>query len=253
LSMRNIGFKDVLRSKPVRLNFSEIESEFNALRAEVQASLASTAGEVTAARDNHASLSDNIHERRIYENGIYGTAAFGAAALHLTMSIYPGTGIVNGVGVDVSSTVTATAASPAAGKKRLDLVVIDTNNDIGILEGAEVAAASAYQYPAVSNTEEVLHMYRIYDTTSTVVLNDERQRLLHPYADEEYSNAFYTFNGETISTVTLQNSRGEEKYYKFNFSGETIASVGVAIDGKRYTHTYLFSGETIATISLSMS
>ncbi len=43
LNLNSVGFQNQLRSKPVRENFTDIENNFNALRAEVYASIASTA------------------------------------------------------------------------------------------------------------------------------------------------------------------------------------------------------------------
>ena len=251
LDLNNIGFQNLLRSKTIRNNFSNIENEFNALRAEVQATVSSTASEVTAARDNQGSLSDNIHMRRIYENGISATTDFKSSigTTGLTLRVEAGNAIVNGVGVDISARVSATTGVSASGKHRIDLVIMDTTNNISISKGSEVALATAVVYPAVSSTEDVLHSYIISDTTSTLSITDERERLLNPYKDSSYNDAFFAYNGATISTATIQDSKGVQRFYKYNFTGDTISSVGVSIDGVRYVSTFFFTGDTISTIT----
>ena len=61
LNMRVINFQDNIRSKPVRENFSDIETEFNSLKAEADNLSSSTStSEIITSRDDHVNLYDRL-------------------------------------------------------------------------------------------------------------------------------------------------------------------------------------------------
>ena len=65
LSLAKPQFQDPLRSKIIREGLTSIENNFNSLRDEFATSVASTASEVTNARDNYTTVQSNIQARKI--------------------------------------------------------------------------------------------------------------------------------------------------------------------------------------------
>jgi hypothetical protein len=184
LNLPKPKFQSQLRSRPVREALEQIESNFNLLRAEVYASLATTAGEVVSARDNLASLVDNMNIRSVYGNNL-GTAAYvdelGTPAMHVHVDA--GAGIVNGVGVSWASATSATLSAPAAGKHRLDIVVINTDNSLSVIGGGATASANNCALPSIASTQEQLAF--LYLTAGTTSLNDNVQIFnVKPYSKD---------------------------------------------------------------------
>lgn len=246
LDLDSILYQDQLRSKPVEDNFQSIESNFNALRSEVYAGIASTASEVTSARANMDSLTENIKLRKVYGNRVINDTSFSVAALNtaaMFVQIATGSGIVDGVGVTLTTAAvtSATINTAASGKHRLDAVVIDINNDAYIKEGAEVSTSSAVEYPTILNTELILAHYTVGNTTAAItdaMLTDDRIPALNPFRDWENYDVAYTYNGDTLSTATITDKAGIEYVAGLSYVGSLIASVGITIDSARYTKNY---------------
>lgn len=171
LNLPKPQFRDQLRSRPIRQALTDIENNFNALRAEVYASLATTAGEVVSARHNAGSLTDNILLRRVLGNGFTSkdyVTELGTPAMKFR--VLSGAGIIDGIGVDWSSATSATLTAPAAGKHRIDIIAANTNNTITRLAGAATAAASQPILPALASTQDQLAF--LYLTAGTSVLRE---------------------------------------------------------------------------------
>jgi hypothetical protein len=251
LDLNRVGFQDNLRSKPVRENFTDIENEFNALRAEFSATVASTASEIVNARDSFDTLQDNIHERKVWSNRIDGTASYKVTnESALTVRVALGSGIVNGRGVFHDTSATASVSSPAASKNRYDVVVLNTDNTRTIITGTETTGTAVI--PSVAETQMPVARWHIFDTSGTVSIIDLRYKGIDPFQDEEYMDEAYTFSGGTLTDFTLTDVRNDIRTYNVNYSGETIASTGITIEGVRYVETYTFSGETLSSIALSI-
>lgn len=258
LNLNNVGFQSNLRSKPVRENFQDIQSNFNALRAEVQASIASTASEVTSARDNYSALVDNIHIRRVYNNRISTSTDFKvtqSSPAAMSVEVSAGQGIVYGTGINATSgTISVTA--PASGKKRIDTIVVDTSNTVALLSGTVVSSASAASYPSIAQTEMILAHWTIYGTATSITnarIIDDRMPAIDPFLDEgNYPKAQFNYSGNTIASAYIYDQNNDIRTYKYNYSGQTIASVGVTIDSVRFVQTYSFLGGTLNTISNSI-
>ena len=177
LDLNQVAFQNQLRSKPVKLNFTDIENNFNALRAEVYASIASTASEITSARDNFGNLTDNIHTRRFINGNGYSFGGAVGTTTYITETTTPsmklhvaaGEGVVNGVGVDWSSATSGTLTAPASGKTRIDIAVVNTDNTISVVSGG---AATTAQFPSVAVTQYPLTA--IYLTAGTTELLEDR-------------------------------------------------------------------------------
>jgi hypothetical protein len=165
LNLRNIGFQNNLRSKPIRLNNIDIENEFNALRNEVNATIASTASEITSARDNFNSLQDNIHERKIFGSGV-STGGVITATGHNYVVIQTGAGITpNGVGVDWDKAQSNTIGTIT--KERYIVAVANTDGSLSLELGA---TADDPILPNLSDTQRALGFF-LQSTASPVVVN----------------------------------------------------------------------------------
>lgn len=138
LNLDSIDFQSNLRSKPIRQNFTDVQNNFNALRSEFAAGVASTAAEVTNARDNLAALDDNIHLRS--QNGSFintGGIVTAQGTPDNTIRISTGSGMIDGIGASFSSATSATIGAPTTG--RLDVVVINSDNTKSIELGNDSA------------------------------------------------------------------------------------------------------------------
>ena len=251
LDLNVVSYQDNLRSKPVRENFTDIENEFNALRSEVYASIASTASEVTSARDNFTTLTNNIHERKLYGNRVDGTGAYKVSVSNLVITITSGSGIVNGVGVRHSASATASVTVPSASNSRYDIVVLNTDNTRTIVTGTETTGTAVIPTSAV--TQMPVARWHIFDTTSTLSPVDIRYKGIDPFQDEQYMDIHFTYSGDTLSTFGLTDVRDEERIYTIGYSGDTLSTIGVTLDTKRYVSEFSYTGETLTDIQMSMS
>jgi hypothetical protein len=194
LELRNIKFKDQLRSKPTRLNFSDIENEFNLLRSEVYASLASTASEVTSARDNFSNLTDNINERRVYGNDFASTDyASETSTPAMKVRVAAGSGVINGVGVNWDSATSATLTAPTAGNHRIDIVTINNDNTLTIDPGTATATSNHPSINALGDTQDQLAY--VYLTAGTTTLNDDIQVFNVKPKDDFYEDFVFAVDG----------------------------------------------------------
>jgi hypothetical protein len=258
LNLNNVGFQDNLRSKPVRENFQDIQSQFNALRAEINATIASTASEITTARDNFGALVDNVHIRRVYNNRISNSTDFQvteSSPSAMSVDVTSGQGIVYGTGINATSgTILVTA--PAASKRRIDTIVVDTSNAVALLSGPEVSTASAAVYPSIADTEMILAHWPITATATSIVnarIVDDRMPAIDPFLDEgNYPKAQFNYSGDTIASAWVYDQNNDIRRYKYNYSGDTISSVGVSIDTVRFVQNYNYAGATLNTISNSI-
>ena len=164
LNLNKVVFQSQLRSKPVRENFTDIENNYNSLRSEVNASIASTASEVTSARDNFSNLSNNINARKGYVNVLNGGSITETTPNSLKLNVVAGSGIVNGIGVSWASGTSATMAAPAS-NSRIDLVVANTDNSISIVAGS---LAATPRIPDIGATQYPIAKVKLYSTTGTL-------------------------------------------------------------------------------------
>jgi hypothetical protein len=164
INLNNIGFQSQLRDKPVQQNFSDIQNNFNALRAEVYASIASTASEVTSARDNFGNLTDNIHIRRVYNDGVAtGGIITAQGTPDNTVRVSAGEAVVNGVGCDWSSATSGTVAAVTVASRK---IVAAVNSDKTI--SLELGATGTSNLPTISSTQRPLAIIS-QDTASPAV------------------------------------------------------------------------------------
>lgn len=243
LDLNNIAFQANLRSKIVKENFTDIQNDFNSLRAEVYATIASTASEITSARDNFGNLTDNIHVRRVYNNRVVDDADYLVSpSAGLVVSIAAGDGIVNGVGVTHNTSGTASVSAPAAGKTRMDVVVINTDNTRTIEQGGATTATAAW--PAIADTQMPVARWIINDTTATLSadhLIDLRIVSINPFNDFDLYDKQYTYDGNFLVTdILATDKKGNEFTFDVSYTGSLIATIGVGVDTNRYTASYSY-------------
>jgi len=154
LDLNGIIFRSRVRSAPLRDNFTDIENEFNALRAEVYASIASTASEVTSARDNFGNLSDNVHARKCYTGALNTGGIISAVGTpDARVRVTAGNGVVNGVGVDWNSGTSGTIAA-VTNTSRKNIAVINTDNTVTVVVGDTVSTSTIL--PTIASTQRPL-------------------------------------------------------------------------------------------------
>jgi len=232
LDLDEINFQDLLRSKPVRNNFTDIQIEFNALNNQVNASLAATASEVTAARDNLTYLKDNIHERRIYGSGI-STGAEVTTQGNNTFRLTAGKGITpDGRGLDFSGGTIGTVS--AVNNKRYIIMTANADDTVSLELGA---TADHPNLPDILDSQRAL-MGAFQSTASPAVFSTSdiwdarRQGCI--------SNGKYFFKiQDAVSHLTNTNggviSVGGGKYYEeVDLTNKNNIHIKLSPDAKLY-------------------
>lgn len=165
LNLNSIAFQDTVRSKPVKENFDEIQAEFNALRSEFQVAIASTASEITNARDHFPSLQDNIHVRKVFNDGILtGGIITAQDTPDNTVRVSAGEAAVNGIGCDWLSATSGTVA--AVTSTRNLVATVNSDNSISL----ELGATGTEFLPVLSKTQRPLYIIN-QSTASPAVFN----------------------------------------------------------------------------------
>jgi hypothetical protein len=211
LNLNNIGFQNRLRSKPIRENFTDIENNYNALRAEVNAGIASTASEVTSGRDNYDTLVGNINARRAIGSGLYSGGLVSATS-HNYVYISTGAGITpNGVGVSFDGAISNTI--PVVTKPRYIVAVANSDNSLSLELGA---TGDDPTLPAITNTQRALGI--IYQGTADPItfsnsnISDARRQ------GAFYNNNYYFAIQDAVSvansTIGGNIQIGDGRYYE---------------------------------------
>lgn len=248
LNLNTISYQDAIRSKQLRENFTDIQNEHNLLRNEFYASVASTASEVTNARNGFSALVTNIEARKKFGNVIVLNTDYKVTAYSgLKTKIAKGSGIVDGKGVYSATYATAGVTKPASGKKRYDCWVVGSDSARSIISGT--ATTGTPVYPSIASTEMVVSDWIIYATTNTlsVHIKDRRAFVINPFIDEYYNDETYSYSGNTLSSIISRDSKGSLNTYAVNYAGGTIASLGVSIDGVRFTEKYTYTNNTLTS------
>jgi hypothetical protein len=174
LDLNQILYQNNLRSKPVRQNFSNIETEFNALKTEFDAQATfTTFSEVVQARESRSSLKANLTNirREIAPDGAYavGLRVSEQDTPDMTVKILTGNGFVSGEGVVLNTAVdSATIGTAVSGKHRIDAVVINNSSNTSIKTGGEVSTATAPEIPSISTGEMLLAHFEVTNTMTQI-------------------------------------------------------------------------------------
>jgi len=205
LNLNTINFQNAIRSKPVRENFTDIQNNYNLLRNEVYASLASTASEVVSARGGFGALVDNINIRSVGKTGVKSASSNNVDTLGVSgiIRIYAGEGICpDGSGVKWSNT-TLDAVTQVS-KKRYGVAVVNNDSSVAVEWGA---TATRPLLPPIAKSQRPLAT--ILQNTGVVTLSnqfdivDAREQGCHIGTAWEFkiSDAFslHGVNGASIS------------------------------------------------------
>ena len=170
-----VRFSDVI-SKVLRDNFTNIKNAHNNLENTVD-NLVIDSGtsdaETIAARDNAIDLKTNIHLRSIFGDVVTadGLIVTQQTVADDTVKVSTGSGIVEGIGVVVTSPLSSPSiSSSSAGNHRIVVIVIETDNTVDVVESAEVLTSLVATYPTIAATQKALAYVLIDDTA--VVIND---------------------------------------------------------------------------------
>jgi hypothetical protein len=177
LSLHTISFQDTLRSKPIRENFTDIQNEHNLLRHEFYASVASTATEITNARDFYPSL---VERERGVAKGNFNSWVDGLAVGPDTedwcVTVDPGEAIVNGVGCYNENGIDPLILNEGmpAGRS-VAAIVINSDNSISCVNGGNKYKG---EYPTIAQTQKLLAYVQLDDAIPAMtagMIEDRRQ------------------------------------------------------------------------------
>jgi hypothetical protein len=177
LNLNQINYQDNLRSKPVRENYTDIETTVNNLITEFDAAVGSisTGAEVINARDGFPLLQDRIqhNSNQIGDAVLSGLNIQAQGTPDNTVLLNTGSALINGVGIDITSTVSSgTIAAVASGKHRYDMVTINTSEQTTITKGIEVSTGSGAPFKE-PNASQLLLAHLYIDESATVVINSD--------------------------------------------------------------------------------
>ena len=246
INLKQILFQSQVRAKPLRENFTAIETGMNDIQNQINSVLTSAlpdGTEVINARDYHTVLRERLRStskapgNKLISGGIVTSSGSVVGAVDITA----GEAVVNGVGciwVDSTSGVISTCAS---GKHRVDVVYIDSSNALGILTGTETATTNNPVFPIPSSTQLSIAAYYVDQANAYLSLG----AILPLTEDNNYPNiciaSTTTMQGEVLcnnlfitgnGTVTLNNSntglyKGTKRQYKFLCTGNFVLSGNV--------------------------
>jgi len=215
-------------SKPVRDNFTNTKNKINELVDEIAAvAIGTTNAETTAARPYNSNLKERLDQvlttqYRIDTGGVVSINAGDSQKVDVTA----GTGTVNGIQVNWSATTSATISYTSA-NTRYDVVVINTDNTLTIVTGAEAAIPVL---PSIASTQKALWVLLI--GTASVALN-------HDARDQ---GCYYNYQGHLKFNWKIQDAIDD-----LTNGGTIYINRGTYIEGLTYddNQNLIFEGGTV--------
>lgn len=241
-----IAYQDDVDARPLRVIHANLKNAINDNQTQITNLATPASGsEVVNARNNMTSLKANIELRRAFRNRIAEANDFAVTAntpAGATVLVAAGDGIVNGIGVTKTSQSTSGTISPcAAGKTRIDAVVIQSDNTLAIVAGGEVAADPTF--PSIATSQMVLAHFTLTD--AAVVINqsditDDRIQVIDPFVEFENYNATYTYNADdTIDTKVVTDKNGVDYTFQYSYtSAGLLDTIVVTVGTETYTVDY---------------
>jgi hypothetical protein len=168
-TVNGVGYQDDVLSKPLNDDLSGLASAVNDLQSQFDAiSTPASGSEVVNARDYHASLRDRIRSGgKVTENiKITGFTVSESSPADMNINVADGEAIVSGVGIDRTSISPIAITAPTT-NDRIDIVVVNSDNTISVLSGAEAAIP---EWPTIATSQ--LPIARIDLTTSTTSITN---------------------------------------------------------------------------------
>ena len=259
-----VNFQDDVDSFPHRENYANVKNAINDNQTQIDNLLTPPAGsEVTNARDNYATLRANIRARRGFGDRIISVSEFVVAEQGTpdnTVQVSTGSGTIAGIGVNKTSSSNSGVIAPsAAGKHRIVMFAIQSDNTIVGVEGSEIVVASAAVFPSLSSTQMPLAWILIDDTSPVVInnadINDARMFLIDPFRDFEYHDQEYTYNASNdIDTMIVTDLKNNTFTFQFVYDGsDQISTITVTINGVTYVRTYVYVSDNISTAKFTIT
>ncbi len=258
-----IAFQDDVDSFPLRETHSNIRNAINDNQTQIDNLLTPPAGsEVTNARDNYATLRENIRARRGFGDRIISVSEFVVTAQGTpddTVQVSTGSGIVAGIGVNLTSTQnSASTASSTAGKHRIIMFAIQSDNTVTGVEGVEVNIGVDAPFPSLSATQMPLAYIDIDDAAVTITsgdINDTRMQLIDPFRDFEYFAYEYTYDGNgDIDTMVATDFKGNSFTFQFAYDGsEQLSTITVTVNTVTYVRTFTYTDGIITSDEFTIS
>lgn len=241
-------------SLPLRTGLENLRQAINDNNTRIDNTLSPGPSEVTDARDNMTSLKSNINLRAPYGNRVSGFTDLqvveNAGGADNTVQVSVGSGIVNGIGVDITSVQTSAAISAsAAGNHRRIVVVVASDNTIAALSGAEVLTSATPPYPAISSAQLPLANFIIDDTASVVIndadITDDRLPAIDPFEGIEYFGSSVTYDSSNnISTRISVDKKGNNITYTYAYTADNeINTITITFSTLTVTYTVTYDSD----------
>jgi hypothetical protein len=227
LDLNRLTFKAPIRSAEVDANFQDIQNNYNALRAEYQATA--------------SSLQDNIHLRKIF-TGFHNTGGDITTNNTNLVSISAGSGIVNGEGVEWTAASSATFSAATTARK--DIIQVNNSGVLSIAAGSDGNTATL---PVLGNTVRPLYLVDI-DTASPQVIGSAQVTDIRRQGC--YVNGKYFFKiQDAIDYIT----EGEIKIMAGSYFEELDLSgkSDISLIGQNGTKLYRVGGSSYGIQSLN--
>ena len=229
-----INTKDDVDSYPHRTNYANIQAAVNDNYTRITNTLSPGPSEVTDARDNMSSLQENIRLRKNTGDRINGAndlqVVENSGGATNNVQIGTGSGIVNGVGVENTSTATSSTISPsAAGNHKRVVFVIASDNTLSTLEGAEVLTSATPPYPAISDSQMAL-AYTIVDSAAVVISDadiiDERLPALNIFEGLNTFSASATYDSSNrLDELIYTDKSGNEYTFSHTYTNDNLTEI----------------------------
>ncbi|NHZ84324.1 MAG: hypothetical protein GWP19_00395 [Planctomycetia bacterium] len=165
-NLKQIIFQSNLRSKPVRENYTDIETDLNDLQNQINNLTTPPVGsEVTNARDYHTVLRDRLRSASKLQLNkvIIGGMVQEQGTPDMTVQVSAGEAIINGVACKWSAGNSATITAPTL--KRWDIVVIASDNTLSIVSGND---SNNRILPVITINQRPLGLIDLDSSTTTI-------------------------------------------------------------------------------------
>jgi len=173
------------------------------------------------------------------------------------VQVAAGSGIVQGIGIYKASSGNSGSISAAgAGDHKISVIVLQSDNTISIVEGAEVAAASAAPFPNISTSQLPLAYMDIDDTSPVVIndadINDVRYFWIDPFKSFEYFDSTIAYTGDKINTFTMTDKKNNDYVFTATYSSDTITRIDTTISSIDYRATFTYTGDQLTDVAFTI-
>lgn len=262
LNLRQVLYRAYTLSKVLFDNFTDIQNFVNNLQSQINGILTPPAGsEVPNARDFYPVLRDRLRGGfSATQNTLISGGAVTVNTNVAKVDIAPFEAIVNGVGCISTITQTSGTVPPcSAGNHRIDVVVINSDNSVSIISGAQSLLASTDPvFPVPSSTQVSLEALYINDASVNITgklwkLSEDVRYKQNRYIKQPqtlFQGNYYLNNliidaSVTLNCVSTSNFRNINiQFIRFSCSGNvyTTSNGTISIDTNNQIKNYFDNG-----------